>query len=127
MITLTITDSTDSMTFEIFDAPVILDPVIDETDVVAMTGNISTYYGSTKRQYEFDLSFLSAYDYARLVAFRDRQYSTLTYPTITVAGDDGLAVSDMVAKITVSRQEVVDECGVVQSVKVTFRETEQPS
>lgn len=126
MITLTVQDAQDIISFDtILSSPIILTPIINETDVETIDGNISTYYGSTKRQYQFKIAWLDAATYAKLIGFRDRQYTNLKYPRISIAGATNINVSDMVAKITVSEQEVVDKCGTVENVVLTFRESKQ--
>ncbi len=126
MITLTIQDAQDIISFDtILSSPIILTPIINETDVETIDGNISTYYGSTKRQYQFKIAWLDATTYAKIIGFRDRQYANLKYPRISITGATNINVSDMVAKITVSEQEVVDKCGTVENVVLTFRESKQ--
>lgn len=126
MISLTIQDSEDSITFTTpLAAPIILAPIINEADVETVDGNISTYYGSTKRQYTFKIAWLDAETYGSLQAFRDRQYSNLKYPHITVDGAPNLNVADMTAKITLNDQEVTNNCGLVENITLTFRESKQ--
>lgn len=126
MITLTIIDTQDTMTFNAYQLQdsVVLSPIIRETDVETLDGNISTYYSTTKRQYEFQPVFMDAEAYAQLKGFRDRQYTNKKYPQITVVGD-GIAVSNMTAKITLNDQKVVNQCGLVEGITVSFRESKQ--
>lgn len=126
MISLTIQDSEDSMTFTTpLSSPIVLTPIINEADVETVDGNISTYYGSTKRQYVFKIAWLDAETYGSLQAFRDRQYANLKYPRITVDGAPNLNVTDMTAKITINDQEVTNNCGLVENITLTFRESKQ--
>lgn len=126
MISLTIQDSEDSMTFTTpLSAPIVLTSIINEADVETVDGNISTYYGSTKRQYTFKIAWLDAETYGSLQAFRDRQYSNLKYPRITVDGAPNLNVTDMTAKLTLNDQEVTNNCGLVENITLAFRESKQ--
>lgn len=126
MITLTIQDNTDSMTFGAkLITPIVLSPIINETDVETIDGNISTYYGSTKRQYNISLFAMDAESYASLRAFITRQYQTLKYPKITIEGTPNLNVSNMTAKMTLSDVEVINSCGWVDNINLTFRESKQ--
>ncbi len=126
MIRLTIQDQEDIISFDtILESPIVLSPIINETDVESIDGNISTYYGSTKRQYTFKIAWLDADTYAALKAFRDRQYTNLKYPQITVEGAQNLNIANMTAKMTLSDQEVTDNCGTVESITLTFRESKQ--
>lgn len=126
MITLTIQDNTDSMTFGVnLITPITLNPIINETDVETIDGNISTYYGSTKRQYEVGLFPMDQESYADLKAFITRQYQNLKYPQITVAGATTLNIANMTAKMTLNATEVVNSCGLVDNIRLTFRESKQ--
>lgn len=126
MIKLTIQDSTDSMTFGAsLITPIQLSPIINETDVETIDGNISTYYGSTKRQYKISLLPMDTESYASLRAFVMRQYQALKYPRITVEGDQNLNINNMTAKMTLSDIDVVNSCGLVNNIKLTFRESKQ--
>lgn len=126
MITITIQDSEDTMTFTaMITSPINYAPVITETDVQTIDGNISTYYGSTKRNYEIEIGWMDSDEYARLVAFRDRQYANLKYPQVTITGDQNLNVTSMVAKLTLGTQYTVDQCGLVEDISITLRESKQ--
>lgn len=126
MITLTIQDNSDQMTFgAALITPITLAPIINETDVETVDGNISTYYGSTKRSYEVSLFAMDQESYSALKAFVDRQYSNLKYPKITVDGAEVLNITDMTAKMTLSNTEVINSCGLVDNIKLTFRESKQ--
>ena len=126
MINITIQDSEDSMTLGgAIEIPLTLSQIINETDVQTIDGNISTYYGSTKRQYQFKIAWMDADTYASLKGFRDRQYANLRYPIVSITGDSNINVDMMTAKITLSDQEVVDHCGTVENVVITLRESKQ--
>lgn len=126
MITITIQDSEDTMTFTaMVTSPINYAPIITETDVQTLDGNISTYYGSTKRNYEIEIGWMDSNEYARLVAFRDRQYANLKYPQVTITGDQNLNVTNMIAKLTLGTQYTVDQCGLVEDISITLRESKQ--
>lgn len=128
MIQLTIQDSNDQMTFEAtLITPITLSPIINETDVQTVDGNISTYYGSTKRQYAIQLMAMDQESYASLKAFIERQYQNMRYPQITVTGATTLNVTNMTAKMTLSDTEVINSCGLVDGISLTFRESKQLS
>lgn len=126
MIALTIQDDTDSMTFGTsLITPIELNPILNETDVETIDGNISTYYGSTKRQYNIKLMAMDAESYASLRAFLQRQYQNLKYPSITVEGTTNLSITNMTAKMSMSSINVTNACGLVDDITVTFRESKQ--
>lgn len=126
MIQLTIQDSTDAMSFDAtLVTPITLSPIINETDVETVDGNISTYYGSTKRQYEVQLMAMDQESYASLKAFITRQYQSLKYPQITITGATTINVANMTAKISLSDTEVINACGMVDGISLKFRESKQ--
>lgn len=126
MVRLTIQDNADSMTFDVtMLSPITLNPIVNEADVETIDGNISTYYGSTKRQYEIGLAPMDQEAYASLQAFVTRQYQNLRYPQITVTGAEVLNISDMTAKMSLNATEVVNMCGLVDNIRLTFRESKQ--
>lgn len=126
MITLTIQDNVDSMTFGAsLITPLKLNHVFNETDVETIDGNISTYYGSTKRLYQVSLFAMDADSYTDLQAFIERQYKNFKYPSITIEGAPSLNVFNMTAKMSLSNTEVVNSCGLVDNINLTFRESKQ--
>lgn len=127
MITLTITDTQDSMTYSSWQIrdPLIISPDITETDVKTIDGNISTYYSSTKQTIELGLGNISQADFARLQAFVTRQYENYKYPQITISGASANNIENMTAKISIVDQRIVNECGLVEDVTINFRESRQ--
>lgn len=126
-ITVTITDIQDTATFTLIQSPLVSSPVIAETDVVTVDNNISTYYTGTKRSFEVNFGYMDADTYAILLGFRDRQYTNMKYPTITFSGADNLPSTAITAKMYLAEQRIVDNCGNVEMVSATFRESRQMS
>ena len=48
--------------------------------------------------------------------------SEWTYPQLTI---DGESVTDLVVKFELGAKNIIDDCGEVQDVTVSFRETRQ--
>lgn len=124
-ITLTITDSLITQTYGLLGSPVVSSPIITETDVQTVDGNISTYYNSTKQMFTVQLGDMTQAEYSVLKGFIARQYQYLKYPAITITGAINLNVTNMVAKMTLNDQTVVNNCGTVEGVQLTFRESKQ--
>ena len=120
-ITLTITDTSVTQTYTLLMAPVVSSPIITETDVQTVDGNISTYYNSTKQSFTVQLGNMSQDEYSVLKGFITRQYQNLKYPAITI----NLNVSNMIAKMSLNDQNVVTNCGLVEGVQLVFRESKQ--
>lgn len=125
MIELKITDLQDTKTYKVIAAPLVSSSIIAETDVITVDNNISTYYTGTKRQFTIDLGWMSKDDYADLVAFRDRQYTDMKYPLITITGDENINVANLPAKMVLNDQNVADHYGTVTDIQVVFRESKQ--
>ena len=124
-ITLTITDASVTQTYTLLMSPVVSTPIIIETDVQTVDGNISTYYNSTKQSFTVQLGNMTQDEYSVLKGFIQRQYQNLKYPAITITGAINLNVSNMVAKMTLNDQSVVNNCGLVEGVQLGFRESKQ--
>lgn len=125
MIRLTITDTNNTQTFRVLASPLTASPIIKETDVETVDGNISTYYSAMKRQFIVHLGYLTSSEYAALRAFQMRQYENKLYPVITISGDPNLDATNVTAKMILNDQNIVDNRGVVEDVIVTFRESKQ--
>lgn len=125
MISLQIQDSDSVLEVSVLQVPITLTSIINETDVETIDGNISTYYSSTKREYSFKLGYVDAETYSQILGFRDRQYQNLKYPMITVGNSPNMNVTNMTAKMSVNDQQVIDNCGWVENVVLTFRESKQ--
>ena len=124
-ITLTITDTSVTQTYTLLMSPVVSTPIITETDVQTVDGNISTYYNSTKQSFTVQLGNMTQDEYSVLKGFIQRQYQNLKYPVITITGAINLNVSNMVAKMSLNDQSVVNNCGLVEGVQLSFRESKQ--
>ena len=128
MITITITDAQQSQSFETLIQPLVDTPVLNEGDVTTIEGDIATYYtGNKKRNISVLFGYMTTDAYAVLEGFRDRQRTNHAYPLITINGADGLAVDNLPCKMTLSAQSIVDNCGTVENVRVTLRESVQMS
>lgn len=124
-ITITITDTQQTATFDLLDAPLISSPIIAETDVRTIDNNISTYYTGSRRGFTVNFGYMDDNAYAILVGFRDRQYTNLKYPTITFAGASNLPSTAITAKMVLNEQRIINNCGLVEGVSADFRESKQ--
>ena len=84
--------------------------------------DIYTDYVYRKFKFEYEWGFLTADEYAKLEGFFDRQFSLHKYPRITIPA---LNVSDMPVRMELGGQDIINDCGVVENVSVSFRETRQ--
>lgn len=121
-LTLTITDDNTSITYTFLPSPFNRKREIGESKVLTASGDIYTDYVYKKFEFEYEWGFLTADEYAILEGFFNRQYSLNKYPRISIPE---LGVDNMVTKMELSDQKIINSCGVVQNVKVSFRESSQ--
>lgn len=119
---LTITDDNTSITYTLLPSPFNKKREIGESKVLTASGDIYTDYVYKKFEFEYEWGFLTAEEYAILEGFFNRQYSLNKYPRISIPE---LGVDNMVAKMELSDQSIINNCGMVEKVKVSFRESTQ--
>ena len=121
-LTLTITDDNTSITYALLPSPFNKKREIGKSEVLVASGDIYTDYTYKKFEFEYEWGFLSAEEYAVLEGFFNRQYELHKYPRITILE---LGVENMVVKMELGDQVIVNNCGMVENVKVSFRESTQ--
>ena len=124
-ITLTITDPSITQTYEVWATPLISSPDHIGQMVEMVDGNVSDYYKARKHKITLSLGYMTAGEYSVLKGFIDRQWENRRYPTITITGAANLQITDMVARMELNSQNVIDNCGTVEGVQVSFRESKQ--
>lgn len=92
------------------------------TTVEPLSGNVYDDYIATKRTWTHTWRYLSEDEYALLDEIYERMKSEWTYPQLTIDGEN---VTDLVVKYELGAKNIIDDCGEVQDVTVSFRETRQ--
>lgn len=92
------------------------------TTVMPLSGNVYDDYISTKRIWTHTWAYLSGEDFDLIDEIYERMKSEYVYPRLTIEGED---VANLVVKFEVSPKNIIDDCGNVSDVTVTFRETRQ--
>lgn len=92
------------------------------TTVEPLSGNVYDDYIATKRVWTHTWAYLTASQYDLLDEIYERQKSDLAYPDLTI---DGEGISDLTVKYELSPKNIIDECGDVRDITVSFRETRQ--
>lgn len=119
---ITITDSVDTMTIE-FPSPPLSESIIEgATDVQTLDMNVYTDFFASKRLWSDVLPYMTETEFNQLKGFYDRQFSLWEYPTISIPD---LNVTDVVVRMNLTPRRVIDNCGTVENVEVSFRETVQ--
>lgn len=119
---ITITDDVDTMTIQYPSPPLVEDTIEGATDVQTLDMNLYTDFYATKRVWSNTLSFMSESDFNKLKGFYDRQFTLWKYPLISITD---LGVSNVVVRMGLTPRRVVNNCGRVEEVSMTFRETVQ--
>lgn len=118
-----ITDSTATWTMPELEVPLTMDNARKSTDVEVLSNDIYTDVFPYKRTGSHQWAYMSKADYDTLFGFYYRQQQvTYKYPKITITE---LGITDMIAKIDVGAQNIIDNCGEVQGVTLSFRESKQ--
>lgn len=90
--------------------------------VEALSGNVYDDFIATKRVWAHTWAYLTQEEYELLDEIYERMKSEWTYPQLTVEGD---GVTDLTVKFELSAKNIIDDCGTVSDVSVSFRETRQ--
>lgn len=122
MIVATITDGSGSLTFPALEVPVTVETLEGSNDVVTLDNNVRTDFTNPKRLVSFPYESLTETEFNNIKAFYDRQFTLFAYPLITI---EELGIEDMPARMMLSPRNVYNNCGDVQDVKVSFRESVQ--
>lgn len=92
------------------------------TTVEPLSGNVFDQYIATKRTWTHTWAYLTKEQYDLLDEIYERMKSEYTYPALTIDGEN---VKDLVVRYELGAKNIIDNCGDVQDVTVTFRETRQ--
>lgn len=96
------------------------------TEVEPSSGNVYEDYVATKRIWTHTWKYLTNEEYELLDAILERRKVDWSYPRLTIDTDNsGDSVSDLVVQYKLSPKPTIDDCGNVQDVTVSFRETRQ--
>lgn len=117
---LTLTDATGTETFNQAEIPITTTPVEIGTDVQVLSGNVYTDFIDLKRTWTRTFTYMDKADFDLLKGFYDRQFTLFTYPLLTIT-DDG--ANNVPVRMTFSGQNIIDNCGTIQEVTVSFRES----
>lgn len=121
---VTLTDSVDTMTIN-FPSPPLSERTIEGVaDVVTLDMNLYTDFFATKREWSNTLAYMTEADFNQLKGFYDRQFTLWQYPEVSIPD---LNASNVVVRMSLSPRQVIDNCGTVQNVQITLRETVQMS
>ncbi len=119
-ITTTITDSTGSFVLPYASPPISMEKVDSFTDIVTLGNDMYTDFVNQKRGWKYQLATLTKAQYSSLKGFYDRQYTLYQYPMLTISE---YPVTLVTVRMYLNTQEVYNNCGDVEDVEISFRET----
>jgi len=122
MIELELTDATGTSTLQMLEVPLTINTIEGATDVQTLDYNVYTDFLTQKRVWSHTWAYMDEDDYNILKGYYDRQFTLFEYPELSI---DYYNVANVPVRMTLNQQEVVNYCGRVQNVEVTFRETKQ--
>lgn len=124
MIILNLTDDVDSVDLELPEVPITEDTTNNDVEVVTLDNNLSLYItpDSDKRIWTHTWAYLSLEQYQVLKGFRDRQRTLFQYPLLNIAAQ---GITDVPVFMKLSARNTIDDCGEVQGVTITLRESQQ--
>lgn len=122
MIELELTDATGASTLQMLEVPLTINTIEGATDVQTLDYNVYTDFLTQKRVWSHTWAYMDESDYNILKGYYDRQFTLFEYPELSI---DYYNVANVPVRMTLNQQEVVNFCGRVQNVEVTFRETKQ--
>lgn len=122
MYAISITDDTGTVTLPLLNVPLVQQVLEGAVDITTLDMNIYTDFTNQKRMWSHKWAYMSESDFTVLKGYFDRQFSLMRYPLITITD---LGVTDIAVRMTLNPQNIIDHCGTVENVQVTFRETNQ--
>ncbi len=124
---MTLADSSDTITFNLLEVPIVDKDIEGAVDNVTLDGNQYTDYLYLKKQYIQKWSIMSESDYTKLRGFYTRQFATATPATYTLFYVENGVTTTLVpithVRINLSDGGVINACGCRKDVQLTMRET----
>ena len=119
---ITLVDGSGSWTSPPPNTPLTQETIEASSEVITLDLNAYVDFMGTKRLWVIRWGYMAASEYASLKGFYDRQFSDLAFPVLTI---NDLSVLSVVARATLSEQNISDASGLVENVALTLRETIQ--
>lgn len=124
---MTLADSSDTMTFNLLEVPIVDKDIEGAVDNTTLDGNVFTDYLYLKKQWTQKWSIMSESDYTKLRGFYTRQFATATPATYTLFYVENGVTTTLVpttyVRINLSDGGVIDTCGDRRDVQLIMRET----
>jgi len=108
------------------EVPLSVAPLSNEVDVVTADNNMYTSFAlaSQKKLFTHTWRNMSESDYNVIKGIYDAQFVTYEYPLLSIPH---LNIEYMPVKMNINPQEIYNNCGSVQNVTISLRESGLPS
>lgn len=122
-IVASLTDTTGTLVLPRLEIPLSTDTIEGATDVETLDGNIYTDFIRQKRRWTIPYTILTEAQYDAIRAYYDQQFLTpWSYPLLTIPYFD---ITNVPVRMYLNVKEVWKDCGDVQNVVITLRESRQ--
>lgn len=122
---LKLTDATGQSTLPEIEVPLTVSTFEGATDVQTLSFDVYTDFVTQKRTWTQTYSFLTKEEYDLIKGYYDRQFTNYTYPRFSIEESENNNVTNVVTRMTMTAQNIIDNCETVADVTVSFRETRQ--
>jgi len=122
MITAILTNTGGSLELPYIGVPLSEETIEAATDVVTLDNNVYTDFMNQKKAWEFPFESLTEEQYNAIRAFYNDQFVSFQYPTLTI---EYYSIVDIPVRMYLNTKEVYNNCGSIQNVKLSFRQSNQ--
>jgi len=122
---LKLTDATGQSTLPELEVPFTITPLEGAADVTTLSFDVYTDFVSQKRIWTQTYAFLTREEYELIKGYYDRQFTNYTYPQLTIDESVGNDVTNVVVRMSITPQNIIDNCETISDFTISFRETKQ--
>lgn len=97
-------------------------PTENAADVQTLSGDVYTDFVSQEYAWSFSYESLTQDEYDALRAIYDSQFTLYQYPTLSIPY---YSLVEQPVRMYINEKNIWNNCGAVQNVQFTFRETSQ--
>lgn len=122
MITATLQDDVGTLQLPLIQVPLSEETLENAVDVVTLDNNMYTDFegAQQKRLWVFPYGYMKEEDYNAVKSFYDRQFTLFQYPQLSIPH---YSIAGVYVRMFINTKEVFNNCGDIQNLKLSFRET----
>ena len=105
-----------------FEIPLTKSTIEGAVDVETLDNNVSTYFIRQKQSWNIVFAYLYKSDYEAIRNAYDAQFTSFRYPSLSMPFYN---VVDLPVRMTMNDRTTVDNCGTIDNVQITLRESRQ--